>query len=290
MKKQFFFYSIFLALIVLLGCAPEICLGQEYYVKGNHRLIRSLYTNNLVEGINTVALVQKYLSEYHYGSPLSLWYWGYLYRFYKQGNDRMAVSIQIGVYPSIQEAEEIALYYLNTISTLFMEGPIQNESIGDNCWYALNNYSEKKVRSVSFLRKNVFMVVDVDYEAPNPFTYTDLIDLCKAIDSDILNGTSYISFADTPIPPAVSSVQVSKNELREGDVSIISISASDYMGKKLEYHGDFPGTKTDENTFFIRYSKDNFPANFFGTTQTFSVWAVNENNLFSRKKEFQITF
>jgi hypothetical protein len=242
-----------------------------------------------VEGIDIAVLGQTHIPEYRFGPPHDLWYWGYLYGFYAQDDNKRGVSFQIGVYPSVQTAEETALHYLNTISLFFMEGPIQGKSIGDNCWYAFNTNTDQKVRYISFLRKNVFVMIGIDFNAPHP--PPDILELCREIDSDIMNGARYISFADKPDPPSVTSVQVAKSILREGETTIVTITGSDPKGKRLDYQGEFPGTRLEaENTFLVRFSRDNTPEPYWGTTQTFTAWVVNEDLFFSERKEFQITF
>ncbi len=187
------------------------------------------------------------------------------------------------------EAEEAALDCLNSMDGRFAEGPVRGEWIGDNCWkYEIGMGSEKRVTDVAFVRKNVFVAISVKHDAD---LSSELIELGKSIDAAIIHGASFVSVSDKPLPPVVISASVSSAALREGEAASLYVHASDPRGLGLSFQGDFPGrVSMDENSFIIEYSKSQIPLQYFGTTQTFNVWVVNEENFFSLKKEFQVTF
>ncbi len=268
---------------------PYPCIGQEYYERGGYRLIRSHYDNALVDGVNVEALSERYLPDFRLTFRLAIWYNDVLYAFNRQ-TDQQSISICVGVYLSVQEAENAALDGLADRSERLTAGPVRGEQIGDNCWYSEMSYgNEKRLETIAFVKKNVFIVISAHNNEFSPL----LLDLGKSIDHDIMNGSSCLTLADAPKPPVVNSIQVSINELRDGDTATITVSAADPEGKRIEYHQSSGINKLDidpENVFRIQVSEDSIVRKFLGTTQTFEIWVVNEDNFFSQKKQFQVTF
>jgi hypothetical protein len=274
-------------LLVFQFCFSGAGAAQEYLSAGKYRLVRSYYDSALVEGIDASSLV-KLFDGFSIRHVSAYWYWGRVYHL-SRDSDGVNAILQVGVYPTVPEAEKTCLDYLNDVTAFFTEGSVRGTKIGDNCWFnefQASGESKPWLDSITFIRKNVLVMLTSG--ASRTSNFIDILPVAQTIDSMIVNGSAGVMMKDRISLPEIISVQSNRKELREGETATVSVSAVDPKGKKLEYQGY--GTKTGENTFFIRYSRDNTPAQYFGTTQTFAVWVVNEDNLFSRKKEFQITF
>lgn len=181
---------------------PRIVMSQEFregflpfhswIYDGKYRLEPSDRSVPLVESVDIAEMGAVHLPGFEAGRNVSAG-WGRRVKFVR---DSVEVRIIIGVRPSVDEIEELALYYLNsgTVVTL-EEGPVlagEIGDVGDSSWWRPNS-SEPVSTDVIFIRRNVLVIVNVG-------DYFDGLEgfegLPRAIDQDILNGAPYVHMAE----------------------------------------------------------------------------------------------
>ena len=109
-------------------------------------------------------------------------------------SDSVRVSMTVGLHPSANDAEDIALDFLHGIALVMVGGPIQGDSIGDKLWWYAPTSDLNNVRNIVFIRKNALFIMSCSYR------YTELPILAKAIDDDIVKGESYITIENSISP------------------------------------------------------------------------------------------
>lgn len=205
----------------------------------------------------------------------------------------MEIHIRIGVYSSVNEAEEEVMMYLTEWYTgILHPGPIQSINIGDNCWWASGIYSDQMTLSnITFVRKNAFISLSTS-EVNQQKYYPELLALAQIIDNSLMQGASYVGLEKTVHPPVLSSYILSKSELRMGESATLTLQGSDPRGKALEFYTlGVPIHRKDDpsNVFRIEVSSDNFE-NKQSVMQLIRMWVVNEDNFFSDIVQTYITF
>ena len=261
--------------------------AQEYYSKGQYRLIQSNTDVPLVSALDEKMLRDKYFKAFEIQGVTNLrWETGIEYNFCRVA-DTSFVSIRIGLYPSVREAEEAVLDGLNGGTAWMNEGPIQSEQIGDTIWYTTTETAlhGEIIILVTFIRYNaVFTLCCMDGEV-------DLLSLAKSIDQDIQNGASYLKSNKTISPPVIRSVEAPK-EIRELDRILFAVDASDPEGYGIKYHCLFGGQQSGqpENVLEVCANPNYFPNDPASGQHAFRIWVVNENNLFSSVSEVTVTF
>ena len=292
LSRKMLYYTI----LIMQIFSSHICYSQEYYEKGNYRLRRSDYQHALVSGFDHIRMTSMYLPGFTITGSLPMFYHGLSYEFKNSDNKRLAVKI--GVYPTIRDAEEAVLDYLNDVAGIFSEGNDGNVIIGDNSWYyeiklnTAENEIISRFESIIFIRKNA--IVGVFSGAGNSaHYYPDLLKLAESIDNDIMNGAPYIKLSDTLNPPVIHSVSLSKSKIQEGEESIMTIYAYDPAGHIAHYRLT-PGPEKDwsdpKNVFRIYADRNRFPDEPFFETHKIEVWIVNNDNFFSSKAIVEVTF
>jgi len=274
---------VFVSIAILVLSIESLCIGQEYYQVGSYRLIRSHYDAGFATGIDISDLVEQHLQEFKL-EPLRFMYPRQKVFIANRSIDSTVIYIMAGVYPSVEEAEEVVLKHINNLTASYQEGPVMGESIGDNAWWF--GSQEFPVESIVFVRKNVFFSISI-MESKGQI---DILSIAKAVDMDIMNGTDYIPRTNSLNPPRIESLGLSKTSVNEGETSVLTIQATDPAGKKLFYsvNRGFQ-SREKENVFTIEAIRDYFPEPFFGS-HILEAWVANEDNFFSKVFKTQITF
>ncbi len=270
-----------LAFSLLLGTSHAL-YGQDTLTSGRYTLHRSQYQDGFVNGMNVQSFIDTHIPGFTFtGSHTSL-NRGIAHHYVRK-SDNAILTIWVGVYPSVSDAEEKMLELLNSSSLAMEYGPVLEHQIGDNCWWYAG--PPFPLRIVSFIRKNSIVYLNTNLSEEN--CYEGLLDLALALDQDMMKGASYIPLAHIPDPPVITSVTTTATQLRENEHAKVTVTASDPDGNKLLYRssGADHDTAGGENSFIITAFHD--PS---GGIHTYKFWVVNEVNMYSETKVIEINF
>ncbi len=280
---------LLLIVLVFVGFGSRETNADEYYSFGSYRLVRSHYDSGFVNGVDTPAIVKTlYPSGYDVIKRSHYYDYAMDYSIGKNGGNSGAL-LRVGIFPTVQEAEETTLRYLCSNSGPYKEGSSLGLNIGDNCWYReeITGGSGTAILSkILFLRKNAFFQLGIGADK------IDIIPIAEAIDSMLIHGSLYIELSNTLDPPVITDIQLSKKEIETDDVSFMKVIAYDPKGKKLEYErtpGIVKSADDPDNMFRIYASRDNWSEPFYGS-HIIEAWVINEDGFVSRKYSTQITF
>ncbi|MHB9028901.1 MAG: FlgD immunoglobulin-like domain containing protein [Candidatus Latescibacterota bacterium] len=278
MKRMFL-----LAGMMLLWCFGSV-LAQEYLEQGRYKLRRSSYDKGLVSGMNVVSFAEKHLTDFVLSERRTTMPRG-VFHFFHRNSDNAKIQIIVGVYPTIEIAEEMILELLNFNSLAFEYSSVMGHQIGDNCWWL--NYPPFPLRYVFFIRKNMIVALS-DISNDYRYRYQQLLELALTLDSEIMNGTQYIPLKDILTPPKINSVSLTKNQLILNESAYATVNVTEPLQKSFVYRCDGPAYNDHEglkNTFQIPYSLNNAPR-----TYSLKFWVVNEDNAYSDTEEVKVTF
>ncbi len=256
---------------------------QEIYQKGLYQIIRSNPDVPLISSFNVKTMAAKYLPEFPYSYGMDVHYG---YRLFHFGG----IGVAVGLLPNVREAEEVILDGLNESNMAWQEWPSEWNKVGDSAWYNRSGIPEKGnisyyISGVTFIRKNAIVKLVM-----GPNYGPDFRAIAEAIDHDILAGTDYLKIEDKISPPVVTSINLPKQTLKEGEWTYFTFEAYDPSGSALKY---FSNGLYEEKLNSWRYAafRSLFPLDApFEGPHAIKCWVVNENNLFSSIKEVTITF
>ncbi|MDP2983674.1 MAG: hypothetical protein Q8O92_10145 [Candidatus Latescibacter sp.] len=285
--------------LIIMTLMAGICLysfadssmSQEYYTKGEYRLVRSTYTGPLISGMNVFEWSAQNLPGFEVRPQNSR---GPSARSYIIRSSDMFFEMYIGIHPTVRETEDTTLDYFNRSLTVFFN-ELEKPPFGDSGWFygAPDNPD-----GIVFIRKNVLIGIDL-----NSSGRIDVLALAKTIDSAIINGAPYVKISDVIEPPVINSVSLSKNAVTlptmgsgQSERVLITISAVDPQGFNLLYWADvapfgYDGKTEKNNILSFNADTGTFPFDkeVYGEHRI-KVWVANESNLFSRVTEVPITF
>ena len=207
--------------------------------------------------------------------------YGKEYVFIREG-DSANVFINIGLHQSEEYTENTADNYLNSISLVMKEGPHHGVYIGDKFWWWAPDGDSNNVTNIVFIRKNALFIM-------SSHNYRELNTLAKKIDDDIIIKANYIELENTILLPIIDSITASKKVLKEGEISKISVHASDPNNEALEYDaiGLSHSESDPENVFTLVASSDYVQSPFLGS-HFYKFVVINESNVVSEVAEFEI--
>jgi hypothetical protein len=280
------YLKMFYTLTLILFSQPNFGLAQDYYRIGPYGLIHSNTDVPLVYSLNIKGLVDKYFPGSKMETLMDLnWENGKRYSFNN-------VFFQVGLYPTVREAEDAMLLGLQSGTDLgFSEGPVYGEKIGDNVWYSPSrNQRGEYILGLGFIRYNAVLFIglkNMDLEG------NYLLSLSKNIDQDIINGAPYLKSRKTISPPIINSVDISPKEILLYDTMVFTLDAFDPEGYSFTYHlllGFHPSEYPD-NILILKAIPGIFPfEDALLGPHKLKFWVMNENHLFSSPKELQVTF
>lgn len=232
-----------------------------------------------ITGFDTEGMRKKHLSDFTLVRKRARWNEGREFVYRDVNDNGNLVLIRIGIHSSKSKALEIAEEYNRGTSLVPQEDSL---GFGDRSWWMPDVDSPDTV-AYHFLRNNMFVIV-------NSHTYDYLLNLTRAIDEDIVNGTDYIKKSNSISLPIIHSVSASKTNVREGESTKITINASDPSAEPLE-HVSHPGLihfdSDPPNVFTFIASRDYVPAPFWGS-HIFNFIVFNESNVSSEIAELEI--
>jgi hypothetical protein len=287
MKKQKVIYIVLFSIIFIFVSAE--CFGQEYYQKGNYRLIRSNPDVPLVAAVDVQALSRKYLSDFRvdnvrYSQKDDV----IVYHLY-QNNGIQQIIFSVGLHPSVRDAEEAMLDALNHQENVGMsEWPHDSEKIGESAWYYPNPRKSGYKDGVAFIRRNAVFWI---YTCSEP-EYLGVESLSRSIDRDLVNGAPFISIRNQISPPVVTSVNLSQTVFHEGERGTLTINGEDPEGRRIILYGNsMPyGYGGEHNQMPIYANSRDWIDEPFAGKHIIRCWVINEDNLFSSIKEVTVTF
>jgi hypothetical protein len=276
LQKYFIFYIFFCAI-------HGIGFSQDYNEKGDYRLIHSTYTGSLIAGIDIVKWKESQnLTEFKVSSRRGMKPMIKEYSLYSTDGQ---IKLELGIYPTIPEAEHLTLDMLNTyVNVQFQEWG--NPPVGDSAWY-IN--SIEKPEGIVFIRRNVVVFLYRD-------TYQGslkLLDLAKTIDNALTEGAEYVKISQEIKPPVIHSAVLSKTVLISPEWITLTVEAEDPEGYNLLYSTNFDPFTYESNVFKF-YCNSSYPI-VLGEKGNDSkiiikAWVVNEMNLFSSVTELTMNF
>ena len=201
---------LYIGMALLILYPPPFCEAQEgeVYRRGVYWLVRSA-PKPLVTGIDMEELARR-----HVPYPL-VWKKLWWTREMRYMFGPPLLSVHIGIYPSVRQAEEMALFKICSASWGYGRGP---QDLGDNSWWVVTG--QGSVEGVVFVRRNVVISVDTE-------------ELARAIDRDIVEGAPYVSIGDTFFPPVIRNVTISSSSVNAGEWIEIKVDAYDPHGWQL---------------------------------------------------------
>jgi len=172
MQKKIFISILFIALLCFVLSCDD--------------LFKSKDDEKIITNINMEEMAQRHLPGFSLLRQRDKGDWGTEYVFTNE-NDSANVFITVGLHESSKTAENTVLEYLGEISMVMDDGSIPGETIGDQLWWLAPYSYTNIVTNLIFIRKNAHFEMS-SHKGVN------LIILAKAIDTDILNKASYITF------------------------------------------------------------------------------------------------
>ena len=222
-------------------------------------------------------LYREHLTYLTYNDYVSyLPYYG-VFRQFDNTNTQTSVLLGVGIYPDYETARMAAQEYFDNVAARFIEGFITDEKIGDQIWHT--SYDRERLSIFALVRKNVFMQIGVA-------RYDDTVKLIKSIDEALVNGSSFVKLSNHIDCPQIISVDVLDPPLVTNEKEYLEVNAYDPLGRELHYQIlDLPvdvGKSPSGNVFYARVPE--------AGEETFSAWVVNDNNVYSYKHIFTLTF
>jgi len=211
------------------------------------------------------------------------WFRGMTGRDYtfKRDSDTAMLSIAAGLYKSAEAADSIARDYFMTVSAVFTEGLQPGSPVGDKYWYV--GLDTMHPEAIAFIRKNALFIMHGNEK------YSDIMQLAKKIDDDIVKDAGYIELKNTILLPEIFSITASKTVMKEGETSKITLHASDPDNESLEYYGYGIGhyEPDPENIFTLNAMSDFIGDPFYGS-HVYWFMVINKSNVLSEIAEFEI--
>ncbi|MEN8158105.1 MAG: hypothetical protein ABFS10_14225 [Bacteroidota bacterium] len=239
--------------------------------------------NQLVNGVDMEELVSVHLPGYELVRSRLMFDWGREY-VYQSNDEAKNLHMKVGVYPSVEKAEEAAGAYAMLCSAVFYPGPYDSYMVGDRCWSPYFHGENQEIMAIVFIRKN--MLINIS----SGDGFGEVGTLAKAIDEGILDRDDYIDLAHELQLPVIDSITATKSVLREGESTTVTVYASDPGNQSIEY--DVIGmTKLDTeegNSFREHATVDFMGANLTGT-HSYNFLVMNEANVYSEMATFQLT-
>ena len=268
--------------------ASAVCFGQEYYQKGNYRLIRSNPDVPLVSRVDVQALAQKYLSDFQVDNVRFSQQDDVVVYILKRNKGEQQIMFMVGLHPSVREAEEAMLDALIHQENVGMtEWPSNDAIIGESAWYYPNPRSSGYKDGVAFIRKNAVFWIYSGSEQE----YIGVETLARAIDNDLVKGESYVTIRDKISPPFVQSVDLTQTVFKEGERGRLTIHGEDPESRQIILYGNSMDGLGKDSDISLIIADPRFWVEPFAGQHTIKCWVVNEDNLFSSStKEVQITF
>lgn len=271
MKTKYFVIISSIAVLIF-----QICCGE---VRG---LLTASNNDSVITRFDAEEMAKKNLVDFTLVRKRAHWNRGREFVF-QRSDDQANVFIIIGIHQSPNDANAIALDYLNEISIRMEEGPLAGAAIGDKLWWWSPNSNSTNVTNILFLKKNALFIL-------SSHRYKKLIDLARAIDEDISKKEPYIIIEESLSVPKVISVSLAKSSLKDGDSTKITIHATDPNNESLEYQTQ-PGLikfqSDPENVFTFVASRDQVSEPFFGSHKIKFV-VINKSNVVSSTTEITV--
>ena len=197
------------------------------------------------------------------------------FRQYANVSTRTFVNINAGIYPDYETARNVAEEYFDETAAWYMEGLITGENIGDQVWHT--SYDRERPSYIALVRKNVFIHLGIA-------RYDEGVELIKAVDDALVNGSSFVELGDHIDCPQILSVDVLEPPLVINEKEYLKVNAYDPLGNDLYYRMlECNAEKSaDGNVFYARVPE--------AGEETFTAWVVNDKNVFSYKYNITLTF
>jgi hypothetical protein len=272
-NKSYKFFVLFLLFISFNTIQNAFLKAQENFAIHEDK--------NFITGLNVDLMAKRHLANCYLVRKRAKWNYGREFVF-KSNNEKVNVFITIGLHQSAEDAENTADNYLNSISLVMKEGPHHGVYIGDKFWWWAPDGDSNNVTNIVFIRKNALFIM-------SSHNYRELNTLAKKIDDDIIIKANYIELENTILLPIIDSITASKKVLKEGEISKISVHASDPNNEALEYDaiGLSHSESDPENVFTLVASSDYVQSPFLGS-HFYKFVVINESNVVSEVAEFEI--
>ena len=270
-KQMKYIYQFVLCIIFL------ICISTKGYAQN---INTNADNKQFIIGVNVEQMANKYLEGFELVRKNTKWLYGREY-VYQLEPSQTNIFITIGIFPSDDIAERVALDYLDDISIHMPEGAYEDIMIGDRFWWWTPYNESGALTNIVFIKRNALIMM-------NSNTFEDLITLAKNIALDIDQQEPYITTSTTISSPVIESISINTITEESKDLLDITIQASDPNNEALEYQF-MPGFSKKESklnqgvTFrvdldFLRESSN---------LQNVKVVAINGSNLISEISEIK---
>ena len=248
--------------------------------------------NDLSSGVDSIFItnldINKLANEHLKGFTCirsrAKWRFGREFLF-KQVQENIKVFVRVGLHPSHEIAEEIALDYLQYVSAVMVEENFSLEPVGDRVWWWSPNLNPDKIKNIVFIRHNCLVMLSSQ-------RFDNLKNLATVIDNDLLNGEKYNHKNIAISLPSINSIVSEKSIVRVGETTKLLVYANDPSNEILEYVFSPGVIKTNEpigNSFIIKPSKDHFQGQLLGN-HVHKCIVINESNVVSNPFEIWINF
>lgn len=147
-----------------------------------------------IESIDVKAMAKIHLKDFSFVRE-RLFYQSDTEYVFNRASDKENIFITVGICPSAEKADSSLNEYMSYMAGVPQDSPFQGTSVGDKFWWrAFTKNSIPHVTDIFFIRRNVYFMMSIDNDTG--LIYTELIDLAKKIDDDILNKAAYIKYRE----------------------------------------------------------------------------------------------
>lgn len=272
-------YYLLFAIIIFF---VSFCSKQTSIVYAQQQITLS-DSDKYITRFDTDLMAKKHLTNYTLVRKRGKWNYGREYVF-RLNNDEANIFLTVGLHPSTEVAENIAKSFLNGISIRMTEGTHNGISIGDKFWW-FSGSDPSTITDIVFIRNNSLIIMSCSRN------YSDLRELAKLIDDDIIMGALYVKIDDAIFTPEVNSISMGKNTIELNDTVKIAIDANDPNHESLEYQFS-PGLSKvigDAENVYTYKDSPNYVKESDGS-QTIRLVVINESNVVSIISEINVRY
>ncbi len=270
-KQMKYIYQFVLCIIFL------ICISTKGYAQN---INTNADNKQFIIGVNVEQMANKYLEGFELVRKNTKWLYGREY-VYQLEPSQTNIFITIGIFPSDDIAERVALDYLDDISIHMPEGAYEDIKIGDRFWCWTPYNESGALTNIVFIKRNALIMM-------NSNTFEDLITLAKNIALDIDQQEPYITTSTTISSPVIESISINTITEESKDLLDITIQASDPNNEALEYQF-MPGFSKKESKLNqgVTFRVDLDFLKESSNLQNVKVVAINGSNLISEISEIK---
>jgi hypothetical protein len=191
------------------------CISSNWFFSNAQQAKTIPKSNQFITGVSMAELSRNVLPGFEKISHM-----------YMNPSTKIAAEIRLSVYPSVKQAQEYALFYLNRMQAVLNSGTQSGIKIGDSSWH--------RGSGILFTRNNVFvdcLVYKLVYKVDESY----IEEIAAAIDHALVSGTAGVKLDSTPPPSLIKSIEI-PDKMRVGEITTIRVHPNMVEGRQLRYN------------------------------------------------------